>query len=76
MKDSNHNKKILQSLSTYSQLGVSMVLCVVVGFLIGGFIDSKFSTSPVFLIIFTIMGVIASYRTLFRLSEKEWKKNE
>lgn len=76
MKDDKENKKIVSGLAAYGQLGVSMVMCIVVGFLAGQFLDRIFSTSPTFLIAFIIMGVIASYRTLFKISKKEWMKEE
>lgn len=76
MNKKKENKKILSGLAIYGQLGVSMVMCVVVGFFTGKFLDNFFSTSPVFLIIFIIIGIIASYQTLFKISKKEWTKEE
>lgn len=76
MNKKKENMKIISSLAIYSQLGVSMVMCVVVGFIVGQFLDKIFSTSPVFLIIFIIIGIIASYRTLFKILKKEWTKEE
>lgn len=76
MKDNMENKKIVSGLAAYGQLGVSMALCIVVSFFAGQFLDQRFSTSPTFLIVFIIMGIIASYRTLFKISKKEWTKEE
>lgn len=76
MKDKKENNKIIRGLSSYSHLGVSMVMCILVGFLVGKYLDSKFSTSPTFLMAFIIMGVIASYRTLYKISKKEWANEE
>lgn len=76
MKENKENKKIVNGLAIYGQLAVSMVMCVIVGYLMGQFLDKTFSTSPTFLIIFIIMGVIASYRTLFKISKKEWTDEE
>lgn len=76
MNKKKENKKIISSLAAYGQLGVSMAMCVIVGFLTGKFLDNIFSTSPVFLIIFIIIGIIASYQTLFKITKKEWTKEE
>tara|TARA_Y100001970_G_C13873680_1_gene670308 strand:- start:323 stop:541 length:219 start_codon:yes stop_codon:yes gene_type:complete len=54
----------------YSSMGLELGLSVVVGFLIGSGLDKWLKTEPYFLIIFGIAGVIAGYRSIFRLVKK------
>ena len=54
----------------YSSMGLEIGLSVVVGFLIGSGLDKWLETEPYLLIIFGIAGIIAGYRSLFRLVKK------
>ena len=47
-----------------------MGLSVVVGFLIGTWIDEWLKTAPWFLIIFGIAGIFAGYRSMFRMVKR------
>ncbi len=63
-------------------MGLEVGLSVVVGFLIGTWLDEWLESEPWFLLIFGIAGIIAGYRSMFRMvkrmqSETETgKKNE
>ena len=54
----------------YSSMGLELGLSVVVGFLIGSGLDKWLDTEPFLLIIFGIAGIIAGYRSIFRLVKK------
>ena len=54
----------------YSSMGLELGLSVVVGFLIGSWIDEWLATDPWFLLIFGIAGIIAGYRSIFRLVKR------
>lgn len=54
----------------YSSAGLEFGLSVVVGFLIGDFLDKQFNTSPWLLLLFAVFGMIAGFRSLFRM----WKR--
>ena len=51
-------------------MGLEVGLSVVVGFLIGTWLDKWLGTSPWFLIIFGIAGIIAGYRGMFRMVKR------
>ena len=51
-------------------MGLEVGLSVVVGFLIGTWLDEWFETAPWFLIIFGMAGVIAGYRSMFRMVKR------
>ena len=54
----------------YSSMGLEVGLSVVVGFLIGTRLDDWLDTAPWFLIIFGIAGIIAGYRSMFRMVKR------
>ena len=54
----------------YSSMGLELGLSVVVGFLIGSWLDKWLETGPYFLLIFGIAGIIAGYRSIFRLLKR------
>ena len=54
----------------YSSMGLEVGLSVVVGFLIGTWLDEWLETAPWFLIIFGVAGIIAGYRSMFRMVKR------
>jgi ATP synthase protein I len=54
----------------FSSMGMELGLSVVTGFLIGNFLDKWLDTEPWFLLIFGVAGIIAGYRSIFRLLKK------
>ena len=51
-------------------MGLEIGLSVVVGFLIGTWLDEWLKTAPWFLLIFGIAGIIAGYRSMFRMVKR------
>ena len=54
----------------YSSMGLELGLSVVVGFLIGNWMDEWLDTKPWFLLVFGLSGIIAGYRSIFRLVKR------
>ena len=54
----------------YSSMGLELGLSVVVGFLIGSWLDKWLGTEPWLLLVFGIAGIIAGYRSIFRLVKR------
>ena len=65
------DKNFLKALSLLSQIGLSMAACILVGVFLGRFLDSFFNTSPWLLLIFSLLGVGAAFKTLFNMIPKE-----
>lgn len=65
---SNGNSKILQNLVLVSQIGISMLVPILGGGLLGTFIDKKIGTEILFFIIFIILGIISAFVTLFKIT--------
>jgi ATP synthase protein I len=57
-------------------VGLNLVLSTFVGLAIGILLDKLFDTSPWLTIIFLILGIIAGFRELFRMSKKLSVKND
>ena len=60
----------------YSSMGLELGLSVVVGFLIGSWLDEWLATEPWFLLTFGIAGIIAGYRSIFRLIKRVQAESE
>lgn len=63
-------------LSLISQVGITMVVCIVGCMLLGIFIDNVTGMGPLWLVIFILLGVGAAFRNLFYIIMKEVKKGE
>ena len=65
---------------TQAQMGWRMVLELVVGLLIGfgiGFgLDRLFGTLPIFLILFTMLGLASGIRVMLRSAQEMQRENE
>ena len=63
-------REISRAVGLMTQIAVTMAGCVVIGILIGHFIDSRLSTSPWFVLIFSFIGVAAAFKALYDMSQK------
>ncbi|MBS5788367.1 MAG: AtpZ/AtpI family protein [Clostridioides difficile] len=73
--DGKKRREILRALSLITQLGLTIVVCIVGCTLVGRFLDAKFDTSPILTIIFLILGVggafSSSYKTLIVFTKRK-----
>jgi len=69
-------KDIMKALSMLSQIGISMFVPIFICILIGNFLDKILNTDVIFLVIFTILGVGAAFRTLYMITVYREKKKE
>ena len=71
---SDHNKDqrdgFMQAFSYLSQIGITIIACVAVGIVLGKFLDSLLGTTPWLLLIFTLLGVAAAFKSIFDQSKK------
>jgi F0F1-type ATP synthase assembly protein I len=79
--DKKARGEIFAALSLLTHIGLSMLICVVGGILLGVWLDSLTGLAPLFLLVFLFIGVGAAFRSLFTLTGrfhdigKEPKKN-
>lgn len=70
----NDKSKIFQNLALISQIGISMAVPILGGIFIGNFLDNKFNTGVIFLIIFAVIGIITAFVSLFRITTRGIKR--
>lgn len=63
-------REMMQALSLFFQIGITMIVCVVIGIFIGRFLDSLFNTAPWLLLIFTFFGAGAAIKFIYDLSKR------
>lgn len=63
------DRKMLENIALVTQIGISMITPIILCILLGNFIDKKLNLSkPIFLMIFTVLGVATSFVSLFKLA--------
>jgi F0F1-type ATP synthase assembly protein I len=72
----NDKKKFYKSLGVLSSIGISVVLAIIIGVLIGRWLDGLFGTSPLFFFIFLFIGIVAGFRNIFVIVSREVRKDE
>ncbi len=68
-------KKFYKSLGVLSSIGISVVLAIIIGVLIGRWLDGLFGTSPWFFFIFLFIGIVAGFRNIFVIVSREVKED-
>ena len=70
MTEEDTKQSIFRVILNASALGINFVLCVVIGAIIGYFIDNVLHSFPWFSIIFLIAGFAAGIKEIFRYIRK------
>lgn len=63
-------RKMVRILGHLSTIGMAMAISVILGVLIGFYLDDKFNTEPWFFIIFLGLGIVAAFKNLHKLYKK------
>ncbi|MCL2538739.1 MAG: AtpZ/AtpI family protein [Oscillospiraceae bacterium] len=74
MKDSGDRRSVIRALGLLTQLGISMAVCVFIGFGAGVLLDRYLGTGPWLLIVFSLIGAGASFKVMYDLAIKGWEK--
>lgn len=56
----------MRSLAAVSQIGISFVVSITLGFAIGNYLDKVFHTQIIFMLAGTVIGIGAAFRQLFK----------
>jgi len=70
---SDERREMFRQLAVYSEVGMSFVFSIVVGFAMGWALDNKVfggRTSPYLTFIFLGLGIIAGFKRLWELTRK------
>lgn len=68
--DKEDRRAIGKAMSMMTQFGVTGIVCVGGGVLLGHWLDRLLDTTPVFVIIFSIIGIAAAIKTMVDLAKK------
>ena len=73
MPDDNKKKRneFVKALSMLSQIGIIMVACVLIGVFLGSFLDKRLGTSPWLLLVFSLLGVAAAFKSIYDYAKKK-----
>lgn len=65
-KKKSTSAQIAQALSLLTQLSIMMLVSIFGCFFIGKFIDTKLNTSPIFMLIFLVLGIGGAFMSVYK----------
>ena len=71
-----NKKNLLKTLGMVSGMGISFVLAIIIGVLMGLQLDKWFGTAPWFFFIFLLFGIVAGFRNLYIITKRVIKRDE
>lgn len=66
MSKKNSLFEIMKAFSLLSQLGLIVIVCIFGCVFFGFFLDKKFNTSPIFSIVFILLGIGSAFSGVYR----------
>jgi F0F1-type ATP synthase assembly protein I len=66
--------KMYENLVFLTQIGISMVVPILGGLLIGKYIDGKVGTTSIFTLTFIVLGVGAAFMSVYKMVMKDYRK--
>lgn len=60
----------------YSTVGLEMGLSVLIGLFVGQWLDKRLGTEPWLLLVFLLFGMVAGFRSIFRLARQRQHDDE
>lgn len=63
------NTETFRAFAYFSHIGVTMAACVLVGVLLGKFLDGLLGSSHWLVLIFSLLGVGAAIKSIFKMSK-------
>ncbi len=63
----NRNFGVFQALALLSQVGIAIIIPIIAGVWIGNKLDGLLGTDLIFLVIFTITGILTGFRSAYKL---------
>jgi len=68
--DKNQNNGFIRAFSMLWHIGISVIACIAVGIVIGRLLDVYLKTSPWLLLVFTLLGMGAAFKTILDIAKK------
>jgi len=67
----DEKKDITRALALFTQMGLTMAVCVFIGFWLGKSLDGWLGTAPLFLLICSLLGVAAAIKSMYDMAMKK-----
>ena len=71
-----NKSNLLKTLGVVSSMGISFVLAIFIGVIIGRLLDKWLGTGHWFFFIFLFFGIVAGFRNLYIITNRVIKKDE
>lgn len=71
-----NRKELFRLVSKFSTIGLEMGFSVVIGLLIGIYLDRYFKTEPWMTIVFLLFGVAAAFRVIIRVAKESRQEDD
>jgi len=71
-----NRREALRALSLMTHLGLTMLICVLIGVVAGRYIDGRLGTSPWLLLVFTVLGAGAAIKFMYDTVMKNMEKDD
>lgn len=68
--------QLIRSLGFLSGVGISLVAAILIGMAMGYYLDEWLGTSPWMLLLFLLFGIIAGFRNIYVLTDRELKRQQ
>ncbi len=65
-----NQQKWIRGAGQASSIGLVLVVAIVIGYVIGSWLDKKLGTAPWLMFIFTLLGIIAGFIQVFRIASQ------
>jgi len=73
-KDKQSRAKIIKELSPYMTLGLDFAITISLFALLGYWIDGKYETSPLWILILSLFGIVVAFYKFFKVVLKKKKE--
>jgi ATP synthase protein I len=71
LKDKKEKSEIFRYLGIASTVGINLVISTFIGFAVGYYLlDKFFNTFPWLTVIFTLLGIVAGFKYLFKVASR------
>jgi len=67
-------EKVLKEISPYMNLGLQMIIPIGMGAVAGWYLDKRFDTNPLCILILSMFGIVVGFYIFFRTVMKTKKK--
>jgi len=76
MAKGEEKRGLLLTLGTLSTVGISVVIAIAIGVYVGLQLDKWLGTAPWFFFIFLFFGIVAGFRNIYIMANKEIKRDD